>query len=215
MNRKTIYIILILLFGGLLFLLGIYVGKKTLPQKVVTKIEYVKGETVHDSIDRPVPVYVKTPVDTANLIAQCVKDGIFYELFPEKIKWDTLYVDKTDSAKILSDWASLRKYEETLFDSDTLGTMKINTTVQYNRLGTIYYDYTPVVKEVTNTVYLKRKFIPFAGAGISTFPSYNVEFGGIINQSWGVSLQGNFYPNIKKEENIPVYDFGFKFIKTF
>ena len=215
MEKKTQNLIIAIVALVLMFLLGIYVGKKTTPIKTVTKVEYVEAEPIHDSIDKPVPFYIKTPVDTANLIAQCVKDGIFYELFPEKTILDTIYMDKTDSTKLMADWASERLYEQILFDVDTLGRMKINTSVQYNRLGTIYYDFTPVVKTVTNNVYIERKFLPFVGVGLSTFPSYNAEVGLFINRSWGFSVNGNYYPNKENYEYIPKYDLGIKVLKMF
>ena len=66
----------------LLFFSGLYVGKKH--TKVVEKpvVVYLPGEPIKDSIPYPVPYYVEKPIDTANLIAQCVKDSIYQELFP-------------------------------------------------------------------------------------------------------------------------------------
>ena len=212
-NKKTILIIVSAL---LLFLLGIYVGKKTTPEKINTVIEYVEGEPIHDTLD-PIIIYEKAPIDTLKIIQQCVKDGIYAELFPEKIKYitDTLFFEKEDTTKILADWATLRQYDETLFDSDTLGVMKLKTYVQYNRLGNIVYDFTPMTKTVTNTVYKTRVFLPYIGAGLSRLPSYSLEGGFFIKQSWGFSLDVNYYPFANNLEGFPSIDYGIKILKMF
>lgn len=214
-KQKLLKIIGIILGVAIIFIGGIYVGKKTTPIKTVTITKYEKGETIHDSIDKPVPVYIKQTIDTGKFIAQCVKDGVFYELFPEKIKYDTLVLDKTDSTKIIADYSAKREYNETLFDSDTLGTMKIKTSVQYNRLGTINYSFTPVTKTVETTKYVERHILPFVGAGLSTFPSYGAEAGMFINKSWGFSVNGNYYPNYQNIQNLPKFDVSVKVLKMF
>lgn len=198
-----------------IFLFGIYVGKKTTPVKKITKTIYVEAEPIHDSIDKPVPVYIKEPVDVAKIIAQAVKDGVYQELFPEKIKEikDTVYMTSEDTLKLIADWATLREYKETLFDNDTLGTFKLNTSVQYNRLGTLYYDFVPKVKVVTNTEYRTRKILPYVGAGGTTFPSVTAEAGVFVNQSWGLSVDGHYYFN--KNEYVPKHDVGVKLLKMF
>lgn len=205
----------------LLFLSGIYIGKKNV--KVIEKIvtEYVPGEPVHDSIPYPVPYYVVEPVDTANLIAQCVKDGIYQELFPEKVIYltDSTQFTKPDSTAIMADWATKREYKETLFDIDTVGKCTIDATIQYNRMSNLKYDFNPVYKQQTVYVESKRKILPFVGAGITTFPSASLDIGFFANQSFGVAIEGNYYFNPKPKETrnpeIPQYDVGLKVYKMF
>ena len=200
----------------LLFLTGIYIGKKT--QKVVEKVvtEYVPGEPVHDTIP-PIIIKETQPVDTANLIAQCVQDGIYQELFPEKIVYitDTTQFSKSDSTKIMLDWATKRDYNAVLFDIDTVGKCTINTSVQYNRLGNIDYTFNPIYKQQTVYVQTKREILPFVGAGLSTFPSVSAEAGLFFNQSFGVATEGTYYFNQKKIEGIPQYDIKLKVYKMF
>lgn len=215
MSKKKIWLIIGIVIGcALLFIGGIYVGKKTVPVKVITKTKYLPGEPIHDVIDNPVPVYIAKPIDTANLIKQCVADGIFSELFPEKIITDTLYLMKEDTTKIMADWATKREYEETLFDVDTLGKLKINTYTQYNRLGSIDYTFTPVIKQQTTEIYNVRKFSPFVGAGLSTFPSYDAEVGFFYRESVGVSIEGSYYPKLLTED-MQKYSVSLKVLKKF
>ena len=175
----------------LLFLSGIYVGRKTFEPKVVTKIEYKELPPIHDTIPAPYPV--KEKVDTANLIKQIVAKGLYSELFPDKEKTDTVYLTPKDTSKIINDWATERTYTEKLFYIYTVGTCTINTSVQFNRLGSIDYTFKPVQKQTTTTITEKRKYLPYAGIGISTFPTAGIEAGIFINQSWGFSIGANYY----------------------
>lgn len=226
MDKKTIKLIAVI--AGIIFalLLGIYIGKKTAPVKTITKTEYIQGETIRDSIPYPVPYKVTVPADTLKILQQCIKDGIYADLFPEKIKYvtDTVYFEKEDTTKILEDWATKREYERTLFDSDTLGTFKLNTTVQYNRISDLKYEFTPMIKTVTTTEYRVRKILPFVGAGVSgqfytnelpIMPSIDAEAGLFFKQSWGASVNARYYINNKQYEYMPKYDFGVKVLKAF
>lgn len=206
-----------LVLGAALFLGGIYTGRKTMPTKTIETIKYVELDPIHDSIPYPVPVRVTVPADTADIILQCIEDGIYAELFPEKVRLitDTVIIDKTDTSRILADWASVREYDQTLFDIDTLGRVQIRTSVQYNRLNTIHYDFTPIQKVITRETYMIRKFTPFVGAGASSFPSCNAEAGFFLKQSWGVAVQGNYYLNPSGISQIPKFDVGVKVLKMF
>lgn len=213
-RNKILMIIGIVLGCALIFIGGIYVGKKTVPIKTVIKTEYIKGETIHDTIPEPVPVYITKPIDTANIIKQCVADGIFSELFPEKHYTDTLVLFKEDTTKIMADWATKREYKQTLFDIDTVGKLNISTYTQYNRLGDVQYTFTPVYKKETTQVFIERKFLPYAGIGLSTFPSYDAEIGLFYRKSFGFSIEGRYYPKPLTEE-MKKYDISLKILKMF
>lgn len=215
---KTSYkAIIAVALGASLFAGGFFTGRKTIPVKVVENTVYEKLPPIHDSIPYPVYITETVPVDPAKIIQQCVRDGVFTELFPERIRTivDTVYLENSDTTRILADWATKRDYEETLFDRDTLGTMTIRTSVQYNRLGTVHYDFTPVRKLVTREIYTIRKALPFVGAGASTYPSVNAEAGLFWKQSWGLSVQGNYYLAPNRYADAPKYDFGVKVLKMF
>ncbi len=215
--NKTSKAILAVALGAGLFIGGYYTCKKTTPEKIVEHTVYEPLPPIHDSIPYPVYISETVPVDPARIIQQCVRDGVFTELFPERIRTitDTVYLEKSDTSQILADWATKRDYEETLFDRDTLGTMTVRTSVQYNRLGTIHYDFTPVRKLVTREIYTVRKVLPFVGAGASTYPSVNAEAGLFWKQSWGLSVQGNYYLAPNRYAEAPQYDFGVKVLKMF
>lgn len=212
---KTIKtIVSILIVCSILFLCGIYVGKKTVPVKEITTVEYVKGETLYDTIVKTNIKYVVRPIDTASIIRQCVDDGIFTELFPEKYNTDTLILYKEDTTKIMADWASKREYKQQLFDNDTVGKMTIATYTQYNRLGDISYIFEPINKKETTTVLIERNILPYIGVGLSTLPSYDAEIGLFYKRSFGVSVEGRYYPKQLYDEMVK-YDVGIKIMKMF
>lgn len=190
-----------------------YLGRRTTKEKVVTKIEYIKGGTIRDTVNIIKPVNIISPVDTIDIIKQCVKDGIYAELFPTKTEY--IEVSKADTSEIIKDWATRRFYQEKIFANDTTGECIINTEVQYNRMKVLGYEYTPVAKTITNTKYLVKYFTPFIGVGVSTMPSVNAEFGFFINQSWGFSFSGDYYFNHKQIANMPSWSVGVKILKEF
>ena len=216
MKRKP-KIILRLLLAAILLFCGFLIGRKVTPVKIVEKIEYKDAEPIHDTVDRPVPVEVQKPIDVKNIIAQAVKDGVYQELFPEKIVEveKPILMTSEDTLKIVIDWATKREYNEVLFDNDTLGTFKLKTSVQYNRLGDLIYDFQPKQKVVTKTVYTQRKYIPYIGAGVSTFPAASAEFGMFFNQSWGLAIDSHYYPRNNLYDYIPRFDVGLKAVKVF
>lgn len=214
-NKTNWWKIALIILGFIgLFILGVYIGKKTFKPQIIEHTEYITLPPQHDTVP---PIIIKETVDTAKLIKQCIKDGIYQELFPEKIVYitDTLEFDKTDSTKIMEDWITKREYETTLFDSDTLGKCDIKTVVQYNRLGVIDYTFIPIQKQTTTTEVVTRKYLPFIGGGITTFPSVELEAGLFINQSYGFSLDGSYYFNPNKIEGLPKYSVGIKVYKMF
>lgn len=176
--------------GLLLFWLGFYLGKKREPEVVVkTEIKYVELPPIHDSIPKPVPVYVKKPIDSLNVLRNLIASGKYSEMFPEKVRDSIIYVTKEDTAKVVIDWATERRYNETLFDSDSLGRFAFDAKVQYNRLQNFEYNFTPVQKEVNTTVKTTRKFLPYLGAGLDTKGAIQAQGGMFFNQDAGFGLQ--------------------------
>lgn len=176
--------------GLLLFGLGFYLGKKREPEVVVkTEIKYVELPPIHDSIPKPVPVYVKKPIDSLNVLRNLIASGKYSEMFPEKVRDSIIYVTKEDTAKVVIDWATERRYKETLFDSDSLGRFAFDAKVQYNRLQNFEYTFTPVQKEVNTTVKTTRKFLPYLGAGLDTKGAIQAQGGMFFNQDAGFGLQ--------------------------
>lgn len=142
------------------FLMGFFVGRANQKKIVETKTEYVKGESVRDSFYYPVPhEVVKHKNDVKYLPSK--KDTI--------IKDNNIYVSETiDTAKIIEQFASENKYRQTLFDNDSLGKFTLHSSVQYNKLKSTSYDFTPTYKVITKTVEKKNTFTPFVSASYNT-----------------------------------------------
>lgn len=189
----VIGIVALLLFG-----LGFYIGRKQEPQ-VITKyiVKYEQLPPVHDTTDKPVPYYVKEPVDTVNVILECIKSGLYSEMFPNTHSTDTIYVTPEDTSMVIRDWATERKYVETLFDIDTLGKFVLNATVQYNRLDGVGYDYTPVQKQTETTIKTTRSFLPYVGGGLNTAGMFMAQGGMFFKQDAGFGVQYNYDPKTK------------------
>lgn len=159
-----------------IFALGIFTGRRT----VRTEVEYIKGDTVTDTLFLPQPVEEKHPVDTLGIIEQCIADGIYSDLWPERrdtlLYRDTIYVPTAaDTSAILSDWATRRFYSDTLFNSEESGYLDYCAEVQYNRLLNFSYRHIPVTKHVTEIKDGSKILSPFIGMG------YSVNTGGDKN----------------------------------
>ena len=178
--KFTVYVIGILL----LLFIGFLLGRKTIKQPE-PDIIYLPGDTITIAPDNP-PTPVKEEVDTANIIKNCVKNGLFYELFPEKVRDSIVYLTltKEDTAKVFNDWATRREYNTLLFDIDTVGSATLNAEVQYNRLMNYNLDFVPVIKQVT-TVKKTPKYSPFIGAGVTTLPSIGLSGGYFYDDKMG------------------------------
>lgn len=132
------------MLGRTPFLWGFQLGKKSvdIPEPVIKhEIKYVKGDPVKDFVFISTPTSIP-PIDTADIILQCVNDGVYRELFPKQIE----YITKNDTTAIMTDWASTRLYEQPMWDSDTTGTCIANITLQYNRIKSFEYTFTPIQK---------------------------------------------------------------------
>lgn len=180
MDKTFKYIIGLIICIIMGIVIGIYIGNIYSKNHVKEKIIYEKGDEIRDSIPYPYPVIVESPIDTESIIKQCIKDSIFYELFPEKIKEVTVYIpEKEDTSAIMKDWATKRVYSNTLFDSDTLGTLNLNTTIQYNRIFKYEYSFNPNIKTIIQEDKKPTFMQPLIGIGATTMPSF-VLMGGVL-----------------------------------
>ena len=87
----------------LVFLSGLYIGRKTVKITDSVHTEYITLPPIHDSIEVHSPIKSVSP-DTANIIQDCIMKGLYTELFPYKEKTDTIYTER-DTASVLNDWA--------------------------------------------------------------------------------------------------------------
>lgn len=175
---------------------GFFIGRSTIKVKEITTIEYIKGDTIRDTLYYPKPYKEILPIDTLSIIKQCIKDGIYQELWPEKVITEYVEITKEDTSKIIKDWAIKRLYSEKLFQNDSLGSCSIEAEVQYNRMRLIGYNYVPITKEITETKYLTKTFSPFVGGGYMTNPwddvrnpIINLNAGFFIKEKYGIQLQ--------------------------
>ena len=94
---------------------GFYIGRKTVKiPKPKTVIEYVEAEPIHDTLYKTKPIAVKAPIDTDNIIRACIEDGIYKELWPKEKEF--IAITKEDTTAIMVDWATERRYKETIFN---------------------------------------------------------------------------------------------------
>ena len=155
-------------------IVGFFVGRAWQTNSI--KTEYVKGETIHDSINIPKPCKIEIPAK---------------QLLP--IKPDTFYVDsvryitlKVDTAKIISEYINRKTYKPILFDDKENGKLSLGLVVQYNKLDSIGYEFTPVRKETTITK--ERIFTPFINASYNSFGYIGVG-GGLYYKNIGVGAK--------------------------
>lgn len=176
-----------------LLILGFYFGRKTIktPDSKV-EIQYIPGETIRDTFYIVEPYKVEVPIDTLGIIQQCIKDGVYQELWPTKTITEYIEVSKKDTTDIMKDWATKRHYTETLFNN-TQGTCVLGAEVQYNRLKIIDYTFTPIIHTVTETKYITKSFSPFIGIGYLTNlwdniknPMIQVNGGIFFNEKYGI-----------------------------
>lgn len=199
------------------FILGFVYGWIQNKNRYIYKVEteYVQGESIIDTVYFEKPYKVVEPIDTADIITQCVRDGVFFHLFPEKVRDSIIYVTREDTTKIMADWASKKYYDGTLFDDNERGKFTYDIEVQYNELKNMDYSFTPVQKVVTNNVTKVKRYSPFVGLGVSTNSSLSGALGVFIDDSWGASINGSYMIQYRENEPLTKYNVGLMVYKKF
>ncbi len=154
-------------------ILSFLAGRMTTKPKEIVK--YVKGETITNTIE--VPKYITSTIPL-----------IHY--FPTKtdtllVNHEQIIVQKVDTAKIIENYISERKYAFNVFDNQN-GKLDVNQTIQYNELQKFDYSFTPVEKVVTEQK--ERVFVPFISASYNSFKEVGLG-GGIFYHNLGVEVQ--------------------------
>ena len=136
------------------FVVGFFLGRKTID--VEEKIEYVKGETIRDTIVINEPTFVEIPSKPQ------------LPMKPDTIYLDSIQIitEKVDTSAIIQDYILMRTYEYNVFDSPTLGKFDVKQQIGYNKLLSFDYTFTPVTKQVTQ--FREPVFTPFVTMGYST-----------------------------------------------
>lgn len=165
---KTQYKIILVLIACIA---SFFAGRLTTKQKEIVK--FVKGETVYRTIE--VPQFITSIIPT--MVFLPTKKDTFY------VDREKIIVQIVDTAKIIDNYVSERKYSFNVFDDEN-GKLDIDQTIQYNELQKFNYSFTPMQKIITREK--ERVIIPFVSASYSTF--------GIAGAGGGV-----FYKNVGVE----------------
>lgn len=186
--------------------IGFFIGRFTIPTKTKTVVEIIEGETIVDTIRIFEPKHEIVPPDTLDILRECIKNGIYKEIWPERVVTEYVEITKDDTTAILKDYATLRKYSEVLFDNDTLGRFSIDFNVQYNRMKTLNYQFTPIYKKVTTIEQKTRVFSPYVGASVligmdgnDAIPLSGINGGFFINEKYG--FQANYLRDFQNKIN--------------
>jgi hypothetical protein len=168
-NRKVLFIGLILI--GLGFIIGRW------PINETQSIKYIAGKVVHDTIQNPIPYLVEAP---ENPLLPTKPDTIKIPGQQETI------IQIVDTAQIIAEYIKKNKYKEILFDSDTLGKLTISAEVQYNKMQSLDYSFTPVYKQIT--IVQKKVFTPFLTSSVNTFKIFEIG-GGLYYNNLGFEVK--------------------------
>ena len=203
MDKTNWWKIAVIVIAALaLFWGGFFLGRSRMPEKITnTIIKYVEMPPIRDSIPYPVPYKVVEPVDTADVIKECIEKGLYSDMFPVSVIRDSVYVTSKDTSAALKDWATERYYQETLFDVDTLGKCTVTAAVKYNRLMNLGYEYVPIQKQTETQIRTARKFLPYIGAGLNTSGHYMAQGGMFFNQDLGLGVQYD-YDGVNKKSSV-------------
>lgn len=185
MNAKQT-IFSLLLVGIVSGIIGFFIGHSN---NEIKSIQYLEGETIHDTIpkEKLVPKYINVPA----LLSYSEKQNVYINNRDSTVI--TTNPENKDSAIVetIKDWNLERVYKDYLFKSDTLGTLGYDIHVQYNRIKSFSYNYTPIIKEVTKE--RKRTFIPYVSASYSTFNIVGIGLGTYYhNLGIGAEYQYNY-----------------------
>lgn len=170
------------------FFIGYLVFGKTEPVvNRIVEIKWQKGETVRDTVDRPV------------LVETIIRDSI-----PVPVP--------TDTAALFAVWKDYyleRKYALD-FSNDSIGTFRVDATVNQNKLISATSLIQPNIRTVyeKEVIYKKEKWVPWAMIGTSVDLKTNkVQFGVDLNQKYVIGVSG-----IRMDDRYSyTLDFGIKF----
>lgn len=179
MNKYIIYLLVILL----LIIVSFFVGRSTI--SISEKTKFIKGETVHKTITKDSLIYKESIPQKPELPLRPI---IIYK---DSSKHEVLIID---TAKIISEYTYRRTYKPTLFDDKENGKLKLGIAIQYNKIDSIGYEFTPVTKEITKTI--ERIFTPFIQVTYNSF-GYIETGGGIYYHD--IAIQGNYITNFNEK----------------
>lgn len=171
--REFIFFIIIVFC----FVVGLYVGGRcwrTSPD-VTT---YVRHDTITLTVHDPQPIREVLRDSFIHVITR-LTDTIFIDSMPR----DAI-ISHDNLAETVKDWNVKRFYSGTIIDIDTIGLVKYDATVQFNKLTSLTTSVVPVTKVVTRERY-KRNYIRTA---VLSNGDLNLSFGRTFKGSLGLDL---------------------------
>lgn len=204
--KNIIYaIVLLALIFGAGFWVGWLSNKQEVPEQTIIKWEDGDGisgeasmdevtttETIPDEVILPKDIFEQMkrtisdaahpkPLATKTQDCDCKKEGVIRQS-PGN---DSLHIYRA----VYADYIKIRKDHVSIFDIDTLGTLTVDATIQFNRSHGYGYDFKPRVKTISNNFKPKPiTFIPFASSSYSTTDYLGVG-GGFFYHNLGFEYQ--------------------------
>lgn len=152
--------------------IGFFIGRFTVNEKIVTRLE--KGETISGAIstDQLIPVKEERPEKL---------------LLPMKsTAHDKVSAPEVDTAAIIAEYELKRSYNLVAFDNSKLGKLELFPIIQYNRLSGMDYKFDPVIEK--QIIYREKVFQPFVSGSYSTLNYVNIG-GGVFYHNLGIEYQ--------------------------
>ena len=203
--KNIIYaiILLALVFGGG-FWFGWLSNKQEVPEQTIIKWEdgdVVSGEVAMDEVTTtettpsnvvlPNDIFKamsgNTPIDPVVGLSHYPKDcdGKQEQRFRQSNDNDSLHIYRA----VYVDYIKIRKDHVSIFDIDTLGTLTVDASIQFNRSHGYGYDFKPRIKTISNNFKPKPiTFTPFVSSSYSTTDYLGVG-GGFFYHNLGFEYQ--------------------------
>jgi hypothetical protein len=186
----SILLLLLIFFGGF------FIGRNTIEIKEVTVTEYIKGDTIRDTVKISDPIEVKAKIDTIGFLNYCLNDPVYRRSFEIVIKDTVIQTIAADTSSVLLDWVTERSYSEVLFDTDSTGKCEVDLGIKYNKLTYLDYSYIPVIKSTVIEKEKRYSLEPFIGGGFTVAidnnrianPGAILQGGLYFNENYGVSV---------------------------
>lgn len=166
---KTKYWLLLILIA---IIVGFFLGRDAI---VKQEVEHVKGKTVYGSLN---PDFLTVKKEFKGDIK--FLPYIFWKGDTVKINEIEYISTIPDTAKIVEDFLVKREYKFTVFDNEN-GKLDVGPVVQYNRLQSFDYSFTPIKEVITK----KPIFEPFLSTSYNTFGIAGIG-GGFFYKNTGI-----------------------------
>lgn len=166
MKKETLYVVYTLIG----FVAGIIMGRQNFSGE--QSVRYVKGETIERVVEIPMPYKVEVAAQPIYLYKKT--DTVLNPLTAE-----------IDTAAILNDWITKKSYQQNLFDNQH-GKLSVDASIQYNKLESLKYNFTPIQKEISITK--QPVWMPYVGISYSSLNYVGVG-GGIFYHNIGMGAR--------------------------